>query len=160
MDRDAGLMLLDETADRTTHDAELGSHALPPAGLGPDVGFRQPNEGSVQRHALQGPVDKMHLLRPYRQWQDRTEFGGQERIPGRPSLSGNRQDLRGLPWVRCGSHQAIEARRRRCARQHAMADEGGGKGQGQGRVGDDVTAKEECRIAFPVVPFASIRTVW
>ena len=40
-------------------------------------------------------------LRARRQWKNRAEPGGLKSVPGRPSLPGNRQDLGGVPGVRC-----------------------------------------------------------
>ena len=139
-------------AFRTAAAALRHSHptprALPPDRCDTDVGSHQPHQcplGAPECIALCPPVgdhtqsifldEEMHHLRPYRQWQDRPKPGGQESIPGRQSLPGNRQDLGGVPWVRRRSHQATEARWRRCARQYAVADEDGGKGQGQNRIG-------------------------
>ena len=105
-----------------------------PFGTQKSAAIRRPLGAPLRCRARRILDEEMHHLRPYRQWQDRTEPGGQEIIPGRPSLPGNRQDLGGVPGGRRRSHQAIETRRRRCARQHAVADDRGGKGQGQDRV--------------------------
>ena len=131
-------------------DPQAGHLALPPARRGPDVGLHHPQHCPLRtskcatiRCSIRAPLgcrtrrildEEMHHVCPHRQWQDRTEPGGQEIIPGRPSLPGDRQDLGGVPWVRRRSHQATETRRRRCARQQAVADDGGGKGQGQDRI--------------------------
>ena len=132
-------------------DPELGHGALPPARRRPGVGFhqaQQPPLGASECATIRSPIgaplrrrthrildEEMRQLRPHRQRPDRTEPGGQEIIPGRPSLPGDRQDLGGVPWVRCGSHEAIEVWRRPCAPQHAVGDDGGSEGQGPGGVG-------------------------
>jgi hypothetical protein len=82
---------------------------------------------------LAGHPTLAYVLRPRCQWKDRAEPGGQEIIPGQPSMSDDWQDLGGVSGVRCRPHQAIEARRRRRAK-YAMADRGGGKGQRQDRI--------------------------
>ena len=131
-------------------DPELGHGALPPARRRPGVGFHQeqqpplgasecatirsPIRAPLRRHRLQSGGDEVHDLCAHRQRSDRTEPGGSESVPLQQSLPGDRQDHGGVPWVRCGSHQAIESRRRRRARQPAVADDGGGKGQGQDRI--------------------------
>ena len=133
------------------HDDSAPRHlALPPARRRPGVGVhqeQQPPLGASECTTIRGPIraplrgrthrildEDMRQLRPHRQRPDRAQPGGQKSIPGQQSLPGNRQDLGGVPWVRCRPHQAIEAWRRRCARQHAVADDGGGKDQGQDRI--------------------------
>ena len=118
------------------HSPVLGIHPprFCPLGASECTTIRSPIRAPLRGRTLRILDEWMRQLRPHRQRPDRTEPGGKGGIPGQQSLPGNRQDLGGVPGVRCGSHQAIEARRRRCARQHGVADDGGGKGQGQDRI--------------------------
>jgi hypothetical protein len=119
------------------HDDPKARHrSLPPGLCDTDVGLQaQPPLRTAKWATILGPIraplgrrphrtfdEQMRQLCAHRQWQDRTEPGGQARVPGRPSLPGNRRDLGGVPWVRRRSRRPAQARRQGCAGEYAVAD--------------------------------------
>jgi hypothetical protein len=93
-----------------------GRHrAVPPGRRSTYVGIHPPkcSLGTAECASIRGPIgaplrrrthrildEEMRQLRPHRQRPDRTEPGGQESIPGQPSLPGNRQDFRAVQGLR------------------------------------------------------------
>src|ERR1019366_4678929 len=83
-------------------DPQVRHRAVPPDRRVPDMGLHQPpqfpfgtSKCATIRCSIRAPLgcrarrildEEMHHVCPHRQWQDRTEPGGQEIIPGRPSL--------------------------------------------------------------------------
>jgi hypothetical protein len=93
------------------------------------VSIRRLDDCSVGRGTPQNVGEEMQHLNAHRERQNHVEPGGQESFPGQPSLPSHRQDLWGVPGIRRRSRETSEARRRRCSWKHAMADDGGSRGQ-------------------------------
>ena len=94
------------------------------------LAVRQANEVSIKCHALQVAGNEMYYLRTRQPRPDPTLRHGPAVVQGQPSLPGHRQVVWTLQEVRYRSRHSLEARRRRCAGQHAMADDGSSEGQG------------------------------
>lgn len=92
-------------------------------------------QGPLGRWPHQDRFLEVSDLRTGRQRTDQAEPCGPARVSKAASLPGRRHDNRSLRRLRRGSHRAPEARRRRRAVQHAVANRGGREGQGPNRVG-------------------------
>jgi hypothetical protein len=105
-----------------------------PFGTSECASIRGPIGASLRRRTHRILDEEMRQLRAYHQRQDRTEPGGQERIPVQPSLPRNGQDDGTVQGLRHRSRCSAETRRRRCSGKYAVAVAVGGKGQGPDRV--------------------------
>jgi hypothetical protein len=95
----------------------------------------------THREAIGTPnFNEVRILRAGSPRPDRPQRNGEIRVPEVAPLPGHRQDFRRLPRLRDRPCGAAEAQWRGRAGQHAVADNGGGEGEGQGGVGHRTAA--------------------